>query len=127
MAQAVQTDRAPQPIGPYSQGICAGSELYCSGQIALDPQTGELNGHTAAEQAEQAFKNLRAVLEAAGLGCADVVKTTLYLTDMEDFTEVNRVYARYFDLSKPARSTVAVRALPKGSLVEIDAIARKNQ
>lgn len=125
MAQAVRSDRAPEPIGPYSQAVAAGNELFCSGQIALDPTTGALLGEDAAAQAEQALKNLGAVLEAGGMSYANVVKTTLFLLDMNDFAAVNAVYAKYFDASKPARSTVAVAQLPKGARVEVDAIAKK--
>jgi 2-iminobutanoate/2-iminopropanoate deaminase len=121
----IRTDNAPAPIGPYSQAILAGNELFCSGQIAIDPPTGELTGNDAPSQAEQVLKNLGAVLEAAGMNYGNVVKTTIFLVDMNDFAAVNTVYAKYFDSSKPARSTVAVAGLPKGALVEIDAIARK--
>lgn len=121
----IRTDNAPAPIGPYSQAILAGNELFCSGQIAIDPATGELTGNDAAAQAEQVLKNLGAVLQAAGMHFSNVVKTTIYLVDMNDFAAVNTVYAKAFDESKPARSTVAVAALPKGALVEIDAIAKK--
>lgn len=121
----IRTDKAPAPIGPYSQAILAGNELFCSGQIAIDPATGELTGSDAASQAEQVLKNLGAVLQAAGMDYSNVVKTTIFLIDMNDFSAVNAVYAKYFDSSKPARSTVAVAALPKGAIVEIDAIARK--
>ncbi|HEV3155155.1 MAG TPA: RidA family protein [Candidatus Baltobacteraceae bacterium] len=125
MAQAVRSDGAPAPIGPYSQAIAAGDELFCSGQIALDPQTGDLLIGDAAAQAERALQNLGAVLEAAGMTYANVVKTTLYLVDMDDFAAVNEVYARFFEAAKPARSTVAVAGLPKGARVEVDAIARR--
>jgi len=121
----IRTDKAPAPIGPYSQAILAGSELFCSGQIAIDPATGELTGSDAKAQTEQVLKNLGAVLEAAQMTYANVIKTTIFLIDMNDFTSVNEVYAKYFDSSKPARSTVAVAALPKGARVEIEAIARK--
>lgn len=121
----IRTDKAPAPIGPYSQAILAGGELFCSGQIAIDPASGELTGDDAAAQADQALRNLGAVLEAAQMTYGNVVKTTIYLIDMQDFAAVNTVYAKYFDASKPARSTVAVAALPKGALVEIDAIAKK--
>lgn len=121
----IRTDKAPAPIGPYSQAILAGNELFCSGQIAIDPATGELTGSDAASQAEQVLKNLGAVLQAAGMDYSNVVKTTIFLIDMNDFSAVNAVYAKYFDSSKPARSTVAVAALPKGAIVEIDAIAKK--
>lgn len=125
MAQAVRSDRAPAPIGPYSQAVLAGNELFCSGQIALDPQSGELAGSDAASQAEQALRNLGAVLEAGGMSYADVVKTTIFLVDMNDFAAVNEVYAKYFDAAKPARSTIAVAALPKGARVEIEALAKR--
>jgi 2-iminobutanoate/2-iminopropanoate deaminase len=125
MAQAVQSDGAPDPIGPYSQGISAGNELFCSGQVALDPRTGELVPGDAAVQTDRVLANLGAVLAAGGMSYADVVKTTIFLVDMGDFAAVNNVYARFFDTAKPARTTVAVAALPKGALVEIDAIAKR--
>lgn len=121
----IRTDKAPAPIGPYSQAILAGNELFCSGQIPTDPSTGELTGDDAAAQTEQVLKNLGAVLEAAHMNYSNVVKTTIFLIDMNDFTAVNEVYAKFFDASKPARSTVAVAALPRGARVEIDAIAKK--
>ena len=124
MPEAIRSENAPAPIGPYSQAIRAGDQLYVSGMIALDPQSGELIGADAAAQAEQALKNLGAVLEAGGYSYADVVKTTVFLLDMNDFAAVNAVYAKYFDANKPARSTVAVAGLPKGARVEVDAIAR---
>ncbi len=122
----IRTDKAPAPIGPYSQAILAGNELFCSGQIAIDPATGELRGSDAAAQAEQVLRNLGAVLEAAQMKYQNVVKTTIFLVDMSDFAAVNAVYANYFGAAKPARSTVAVAALPKGALVEIDAIAKRS-
>ena len=121
----IRTDKAPAPIGPYSQAILAGNELFCSGQIAIDPATGELTGADAAAQAEQVLKNLGAVLEAAQMSYGNVVKTTIFLVDMSDFASVNEVYGKYFDAAKPARSTIAVAALPKGARVEIEAIAKK--
>lgn len=120
----IRTDKAPAPIGPYSQAILAGNELFCSGQIAIDPATGELNGSDAAAQADQVLKNLGAVLEAANMDFSNVVKTTIFLVDMNDFAAVNAVYAKYFDAAKPARSTIAVAALPKNARVEIEAIAK---
>jgi 2-iminobutanoate/2-iminopropanoate deaminase len=123
-AEAIVTPHAPRPIGAYSQAIAYGGELYCSGQIALDPQTGELVAGDAATQAERAIENLGAVLCAAGYHYVDVVKTTIFLVDMNDFAAVNAVYEKYFGLAKPARSTVAVAALPRGALIEIDCIAR---
>ena len=125
MAQSIRSDRAPAPIGPYSQAILAENELFCSGQVALDPSSGDLTGGDAAAQADQALRNLGAVLEAAGMTYVQVVKTTVFLVDMNDFTAVNDVYAKYFDAAKPARSTVAVASLPRGARVEIDAIARR--
>lgn len=121
----IRTEKAPAPIGPYSQAVLSGDHLFCSGQIAIDPSSGELTGSDAASQTEQVLRNLGAVLEAAQMGYGNVVKTTIFLVDMNDFAAVNAVYARYFDTSKPARSTIAVSALPKGARVEIDAIARK--
>ena len=121
---AISTTGAPAAIGPYSQAITAGGFLFASGQIALDPQTGELAGDGVEAQTRQAGANLAAVLAAAGLTFADVVKTTIFLVDMSDFAAVNTVYAASFDGAPPARSTVAVAALPRGARVEIDAIAR---
>ena len=123
MLDMVQTDSAPRAIGPYSQAIRAGGFLFSSGQIALDPATGEMVGDTAAAQAEQVLVNLRAVLEAGGSGLDKVVKTTIFLADMGDFAQVNEVYARHFGDHRPARATVAVASLPKGALVEIEAVA----
>jgi 2-iminobutanoate/2-iminopropanoate deaminase len=121
----VQTDGAPAPIGPYSQAVLDGKTLYCSGQIALVPETGNLLDGDVSAQTEQAVKNLGAVLREAGYDYTDVVKTTIFLVDMNDFTAVNAVYGRTFDGIKPARSTVAVAGLPRGARVEIDCIARK--
>ena len=121
----IHTDSAPKAIGPYSQAIVHGALVYCAGQVALDPKTGALVGTTAAEQAEQALKNLTAVLAAAGSSPAAVIKTTIFLVDMNDFAAVNDVYAKAFGAHKPARSTVAVAALPKGARVEIDCIATR--
>ncbi|MBV8066954.1 MAG: RidA family protein [Candidatus Eremiobacteraeota bacterium] len=123
-AEHVLTHHAPKPIGPYSQAVQCGGELYCSGQIPLDPHSGELVDGDIAAQAERAIENLGAVLCAAGYHYEDVVKTTLYLIDMKDFAAVNAVYEKYFAFGKPARSTVAVAALPRGARVEIDCIAR---
>lgn len=120
----VLTHHAPKPIGPYSQAVMTGHEVYCSGQIALDPQTGEMVNTDITAETQRAIENLGAVLCAAGYSFADVVKTTLFLVDMNDFAAVNKVYEKYFDLGKPARSTVAVAALPRGARIEIDCIAR---
>lgn len=124
MNKTVFTENAPEAIGPYSQAVLAGGVLYCSGQIALDPDTGGFAGGDVRAQTERAAKNVAAVLEAAGCTFGDVVKTTCFLTDMEDFAVFNEVYEKYF-ISKPARSCVAAKALPKGALVEIEAIAVK--
>ena len=125
MNEAVQSNRAPAPIGPYSQAIIAGNELFCSGQIPLDPASGEIVGHDAKTQTRQVLANLQAVLAAANFSPADVVKTTIYLIDINDFAAVNTEYEKIFEVSKPARSTVAVAALPRGVRVEIDAIAKR--
>jgi 2-iminobutanoate/2-iminopropanoate deaminase len=122
--QAVSTSSAPAAIGPYSQAIAVDGTVYCSGQVGLDPATGELAEGLEA-QAERALRNLSAVLDAAGVTLADVVKTTIFLTDMGDFAAVNAIYATAMPDPPPARSTVAVAALPKGALVEIEAIARR--
>jgi 2-iminobutanoate/2-iminopropanoate deaminase len=122
--QAVASSSAPAAIGPYSQAIVAGGTVYCSGQIGLEPATGELAEGLEA-QAERALRNLSAVLDAAGVTLADVVKTTIFLTDMGDFAAVNAIYASAMPDPPPARSTVAVAGLPKGALVEIEAVARR--
>lgn len=124
--QSISTGGAPAAIGPYSQAIRSGDMLFCSGQIGLDPATGELVEGVEA-QAERALRNLRSVLDAAGLGFDDVVKTTVFLADMGDFGTVNAIYARFMPDPPPARSTVQVAGLPKGALVEIEAIARRVQ
>jgi 2-iminobutanoate/2-iminopropanoate deaminase len=119
----VQTDDAPAAVGPYSQAVKAGSLLFCSGQIPLDPDTGALVEGDITAAAEQALENLGAVLAAAGASPSQVVRTTVYLVDMADFAAVNAAYARFFGNHKPARACVQVSALPKGATVEIDAIA----
>jgi 2-iminobutanoate/2-iminopropanoate deaminase len=120
----VATPHAPRPIGAYSQAVVCGNELYCSGQIPLDPNTGEMVAGDVAAQTERVIQNLGAILCAAGYEFANVVKTNIFLVDMGDFSAVNGVYERYFGMTKPARSTVAVAALPRGARVEIDCIAR---
>ena len=120
---AVSTDRAPGAIGPYSQALDAGGWVFCSGQIGLDPSTGQLVSGGIVAEAEQVMRNLEAVLAAAGLGFADVVRTTIYLVDLADFGTVNDIYARYVRAPYPARATVGVAALPRGARIEIDAIA----
>ncbi len=124
MKHVIRSDDAPAPLGPYSQAILSENELYCSAQVGIDPKTGELCGSDVSAQAERALQNLGAVLSVAGMNFGDVVKTTLFLADMRDFAAVNAVYDRYFGEAKPARSTIAVAALPKGGRVGIDAIAR---
>ena len=122
MRTVVQTSAAPAAIGPYSQAIRNGDLVFTAGQIGLAPATGELRGGVA-EQAERALRNLTAILDAAGTSLERVIKTTVFLADMGDFATVNEVYARHFSSPFPARSTVAVSGLPKGALVEIEAIA----
>lgn len=121
----VATDGAPKAIGPYSQAIVSNGLVFTAGQVALDPQTMELVGRTAAEQTEQVLRNLKAVLEAADTSLDNVVKTTVYLADMADFAAMNEVYAKHFSTHKPARSTIQAAGLPKGARVEIDVIALK--
>lgn len=118
----VHTDKAPAAIGPYSQAMVVGNLVYTSGQIPLDPVSGEMVGENVTEQAHQVCKNMKAVLEEAGSSLEHVVKTTCFLADMADFAAFNAVYAEYFT-GHPARSCVAVKALPKGALVEVEAIA----
>lgn len=120
----IQTSSAPAAIGPYSQAVSVKGFLFTSGQVALMPTTGEMAGDTIAEQAEQCCKNVQAILETAGLGFENVVKTTCFLADMKDFAAFNAVYETYF-VSKPARSCVAVRELPRQALCEIEVIAVK--
>lgn len=122
MLKKIATDKAPAAIGPYSQGIIVEKMLYSSGQIALDPATGEVVGDTITQQAEQVMKNLGAILEAAGADYDKVVKTTCFLAEMGDFAAFNEVYAKYFT-EKPARSCVAVKTLPKNVLCEVEVIA----
>ncbi len=119
----LSTDKAPAAIGPYSQAVACGNMLFCSGQIPLDPATGELVTGDITVQAERVMNNIAAVLSAAGIGFDDVIKTTIYLVDMADFAAVNGVYGNRFPGHKPARSTVAVKTLPRGSLLEIEVIA----
>ena len=122
MLKKITTDQAPAAIGPYSQAIVADKFLYASGQIPIDPATGQVKGSDITEQAEQSMKNVGALLEAAGTDYAQVVKTTCFLADMGDFAAFNSVYEKYFT-QKPARSCVAVRQLPKDVLCEVEVIA----
>ena len=126
MKERISTGNAPAAIGPYSQAVVVDGTVYTSGQIALDPASGQLTGSTTAEQTERVMQNLQAVLAAAGCTFDDVVKTTCFLADMADFAEFNEVYGKYIT-SFPARSCVAVKALPKGALVEVEVIAKVNK
>jgi len=121
--EIIATNEAPKAIGPYSQAIRSGNTLYTSGQIALDPATGNLVDGDFAAQVHRVFENMKAVLAAGGSGFSNVVKATVYLTDLANFATLNEIYASYFGDTKPARSTVGVSQLPKGALVEIDLIA----
>ena len=127
MSRTISTPDAPAAIGPYSQGKIAGGLLFCSGQIALDPATGALVGDDVVAQAHQVMKNVTALLAAEGLTTADVVKSTCFLADINDFAAFNGVYAQYFTESLPARSAVGVAALPKGALVEVEVIAELHE
>ena len=123
MRRAVSSNGAPKAIGPYSQAVQAGDFLFLSGQIPLDPATGQVAGADVRAQAHQVMRNLDAVLRAAGASLARVVRTTIYLADMGDFSKVNEIYARFFGASPPARATLQVAGLPLGARVEIDLIA----
>lgn len=123
MKEIIATENAPGAIGPYSQAVKAGNMVFCSGQIPIDPKTGEFVSDDVAEQTEQVFKNLIEVLKAAGAGLENVVKTTVFLADMNDFSAMNEVYAKYFSENKPARATVQAARLPKDARVEIECIA----
>ena len=119
----IATNRAPRAIGPYSQAVRAGNLVFASGQIPIDPSTGEFVPGGIAEQTEQVLRNLTAVFEAAGLGMDQVIKTTVFLADMDDFTAMNEVYGTFFDAAPPARATVQAARLPRDARVEIEAIA----
>ena len=121
--QVVYTERAPQPVGPYSQAVTSGDFLFLSGQIGIDPATGNITG-TADEQTTRAMENLRAVLQESGLSFDDVVQTRIYIVNMSDWTAVNGVYGSYFTGPYPARATVQTAGLPKGALVEIEMVAQ---
>jgi 2-iminobutanoate/2-iminopropanoate deaminase len=121
----ITTDRAPRAIGPYSQGVQVGNLIYTAGQGPIDPATGQPITGSIEEQTRQTLRNIEAILEAAGCTMADVVKTTVFLVDMNDFKAMNSVYAEFFPLAPPARSTVQVSALPLGMRIEIEAIAFK--
>lgn len=123
MKDIIATDRAPRAIGPYSQAVRAGNLVFASGQIPIDPDTGEFVPGGIAEQTEQVLRNLTAVFAAAGLGMDQVIKTTVFLADMDDFTTMNEVYGRFFGAAPPARATVQAARLPRDARVEIEAIA----
>jgi len=123
MRDVIRADRAPAPIGPYSQAIRAGGFVFVSGQISIDPKTGGVVADDVASQARRVLQNIGAILEAAGCGMERVVKTTIYLRDINDFAKVNEVYATFFPKDPPARATLQAGALPKGLAVEIDATA----
>jgi 2-iminobutanoate/2-iminopropanoate deaminase len=123
MKAVVLTDRGPKPIGPYSQAIKANGLLFVSGQVALDPKTGEMLNGDIRQQTERVLENLKGILEAGGSSLHHVVKTTVFLKDMNEFTPMNEVYARYFTAAPPARATVQVARLPKDALGEIEVIA----
>lgn len=126
MKKIIITDKAPAPVGPYSQAVQLGNMLFCSGQIAIDPATNEVQKGSVQEQTELVLKNISAVLTTAGYSFEDVVKTTIFLTSMTDFPVVNEIYEKYFKVNPPARSTVAVAGLPKGVNVEIEVLAVKS-
>lgn len=123
MKEIVATERAPRAIGPYSQAVRSGNFLFASGQIPIDPATGEFVAGGITEQTEQVMRNVSAILEAAGAGLQQVVKTTVFLADMDDFTAMNEVYGRFFGENPPARATVQAARLPRDARVEIEAIA----
>jgi 2-iminobutanoate/2-iminopropanoate deaminase len=123
MKDVVNTDRGPKPIGPYSQAIKANGFLFASGQIALDPKSNEFIGGDIRQQTERVIENIKGILEVTGSNLNHIVKTTVFLKDMNDFVGMNEIYARYFTLAPPARSTVQVARLPKDALVEIEVIA----
>jgi 2-iminobutanoate/2-iminopropanoate deaminase len=125
MNKVIRSEGAPAAVGPYSQAISSGDLVFCSGQLGLDPATGRLAGGSAKEQVKRCLLNLEAVLSAAGLSMSDVVKTTIFLVDMEEFKDVNEAYAAFFDEDPPARSTVGVSTLPLGARVEVEAIASR--
>ena len=123
MKDIVLTDRGPKPIGPYSQAVKSNGFVFVSGQVALDPKTNDFVGADVRQQTERVLENLKVILEASGVTLSHVVKTTVFLKDMNDFAAMNEVYARYFTAAPPARSTVQAARLPKDALVEIDLIA----
>jgi 2-iminobutanoate/2-iminopropanoate deaminase len=127
MKRAITSDRAPKAVGPYSQAVAFGHLLFCSGQIPLDPVSGEVVGADVATQTERVIENIKAVLAVNAMSLGDAIKTTVFLTTMDDFAAMNEVYARHFTQPFPSRSTVAVVALPRGAKVEIEVTAGKSQ
>ena len=125
MNKIIHTEKAPAAIGPYSQAVAAGNTVYVSGQLPIDPATGAFAGEDIASQTRQSLTNMKAILEANGMSMQDVVKTTVLLADIGEFAAMNAVYAEYFSENKPARACFAVKDLPRGALVEIEAIAAK--
>ncbi len=123
MKKVIETDKAPDAIGPYSQGILAGKFLFISGQIAIVPETGELIKGDIERETELILKNIKAIVEEAGGGIEDIVKTTIYITDMDNFSTINEIYGKFFSIEPPARATMEVSNLPKGADIEIEAIA----
>lgn len=124
--KTINSDKAPKPVGPYVQAIMYDKFLFCSGQVALDPQTGTIKGGDTVEQTQQVFANIIEVLKEAGLKLDNVIKTTVFLRTMDDFSKMNEVYAIHFGVHKPARTTIAVAGLPLNALVEIECIAVRN-
>ena len=127
MKRALASDRAPKAVGPYSQAVAFGDLMFCAGQIPLDPATGEISGKTVAEQTERVIENIKAVLAVNSMTLTDVVKTTVFLTTMDDFAAMNETYGHHFTQPYPARSTVAVAGLPRGAKVEIEVTAAKSR
>ncbi len=127
MKRAITSDRAPKAVGPYSQAVAFGHLLFCSGQIPLDPVSGEIVGADVAAQTERVIENIKAVLAVNAMSMGDAIKTTVFLTTMDDFAAMNEVYARHFTQPFPSRTTVAVVALPRGAKVEIEVTAGKSQ
>src|SRR2546422_8868207 len=127
MKKIISTPEAPAAVGPYSQAVRVGSTIYCAGQIPLDPKSGQIVSQEISEQTRRVLDNITAVLKAEGLTFDNIVKTTIFLTDLGDFQRVNEMYASYFKQQPPARSTIQVSALPKGARVEIEAIAMADQ
>ena len=125
MKKIIYSEKAPKPIGPYSQAVVAGNLIFLSGQIGIDPHTSNIVAGGVTAETRQVMANIRAVLEKANLTFANIIKTTIFLANLADFTEVNKIYAEYFTKDFPARSTVEVKALPKGAKIEIEVIAEK--